>query len=139
MTKKNMARTSARYQLFSASSALVIWGSWAFYVNSAKDHTVGLISGLTQGVASFVITLLVVHTVTAIYNRLPVGIGRTTLPAVITASGIGVCLVLIHVAAGTPYILPTIAPSLGVAFIFCMFTTNRLQRMEVAQANEAKS
>lgn len=133
MSKKNMTRTSARYRLFSASSALIIWGSWAFYVNSTKSQTIGLISGLTQGIASFVITLLVVHAVTAIYNRLPAGIGRLILPAVITVGCIGVCLVLIHSAVKTPYILPTIAPSLGVAFFFCVYTSHRLRQTEVSQ------
>ena len=127
-----MARVSARYRLFSASSALIVWGGWAFYVNSAKNQTIGLISGLTQGIASFLITLLVVYAVTTIYNRLPIDIGRLILPAAITVGGIGLCLMLIHSAAGTPYILPTIAPSLGVAFLFCMFTSYRLRQAEVS-------
>lgn len=128
-----MARVSARYRLFSASSALILWGSWAFYINSAKSQTIGLISGFTQGIASFIITLLVVSVVTTIYNRFPVGMGRLILPAAITVSAIGLCLILIHSAAGTPYILPTIAPSLGVAFLFSMFTSYRLRRAEVSQ------
>lgn len=125
-----MARVSARYKLFSASSALILWGSWAYYVNSAKSQTSGLISGFTQGVASFIITLLVVSAVTTIHNRLPAGIGRLILPAAITVSAIGLCLMLIHSAAGTPYILQTIAPSLGVAFVFCIFTSYRLRQAD---------
>lgn len=128
-----MVKTNARYNLFSASSALILWGSWAYYINSAKGQMIGLIAGLTQGIASFIITLVVVYAVTTIYNRLPEGVGRLILPAVITVSCIGVCLVLIHAAAGTPYILLTIAPSLSVAFLFCMFTSYRLGQMEVSQ------
>lgn len=134
-----MASTSARYSLLSASSALFLWGSWAYYVNSAKGQTTGLIAGLTQGIASFIITLLVVYAVTAIYNRLPRGVGRLIWPAVITVSCIGVCLVIIHSAAGTPYIFPTIAPSLAVAFLFCMFTSYRLRQAEVSQEKGRQS
>lgn len=92
-----------------------------------------MISGLTQGIASFIITLLVVYAMTTIYNRLPAGIARLILPAAITVSAIGLCLILIHSTAGTPNILLTIAPSLGVAFVFCIFTTYRLRQAEVSQ------
>jgi hypothetical protein len=125
-----MSKTSIQYNLFSASSAFFLWGGWAYYVNSAKSETTGMISGITQGIASFTITLLVVYAVTKIYNRLPTGGLRLILPAVITVTCIGVCLVFIHTLAGTPYILPTIAPSLSVAFLFCTFTAYKLGKTE---------
>ena len=125
-----MRKTSIQYNLFSAASAFFVWGGWAYYVNSAKSETTGMTSGITQGIASFIITLLVVYAVTKIYNRLPIGAWRLVLPAIITVSCIGTCLVFIHTMAGTPYILPTIAPSLGVAFLFCTFTAYKLGKAE---------
>ena len=130
-----MTKTSARYKLFSASSAFFIWGSWAYYINSVESKAVGLVSGLTQGVASFIITLFVVYAVTKIYNALPESAWRLILPAILTVSCIAVCLVAIHTIAGTPRILPTIAPSLSVAFLFCVFTAYKLSRTETNKLN----
>ena len=126
-----MTKTTTQYKLFSATSALIIWGSWSYHVNSVENKTTGLISGVTQGIASFIITLIAVYTVTKIYNALPAIILKPIVPAIIVVSCIGTILSIIHKIVGTPHILTTIAPSLTVAFLFCFFTTYKLNKTEV--------
>lgn len=127
-----MAKTSKTYNLFSATSAFFLWGGWAFYVNSIESSGVGMLSGIAQGLSSFAITLLVVVMVTAIYNRISDPRFKLILPAIITVSCILVVLLLVHTAVGTPHILYTIAPSLSVAFAFCIATAHKLRRSEIS-------
>ncbi len=126
-----MARTSRRYNLLSACSAAVVWGAWSYFVNSAESTTTGLVAGLAQSLASFVMTLIVVLVVTRIYNSISHSSLQIVLPAVITVIGICLILVAVHALAGTPHIVFTIAPSLTVAFIFCVVTARALRRAEM--------
>jgi hypothetical protein len=126
-----MAKTSSTYNVFSATSAFFVWGGWSYYVNSDESSVIGLISGVTQGVASFVITLLVVFAVTKIYNMITIKVLKMVLPSIITVSCISILLVIVHSAVGTPHIAYTIVPSLTVAFAFCMFTTYSLRKDEL--------
>ncbi|WP_455222830.1 hypothetical protein [Kaarinaea lacus] len=130
-----MAKTSAKYKLFSASSAFFVWGGWSYFVNSNVSSVTGIISGITQGIASFVITLIVVFSVTKIYNAFSSVSMKIVMPAIITVSCICVILVLIHSAVRTPHILYTIAPSLTVAFLFCIFTATNLSKNDAQVQN----
>jgi hypothetical protein len=120
-------KTSLFYNLGSALFAFIAWGGWAYYVNHS------LVSALTQGTASFIITLFLVKAVTQLYNKLA---GKTAallqllLPAMITVSFTGSCLFLVHSLAGTAYITKTIAPALTVALIFCIVTAYKLKQGE---------
>ena len=66
-----MAKTSMKYKLLCATGAFLGWGRWAFYVNGSEEVKIGLISAITQGIASFILTLAVVYLVTKVYNILP--------------------------------------------------------------------
>jgi hypothetical protein len=128
------ARTSQRFNLISAVLAFVLWGGWAFHVNrGAVTGSLGAepwVSGLIQGSGSFLITLLMVRAIAWLYARmshLPFGL---VLPAVIVVLVTGSCLAAAHVLAGTAHIVATIAPALGVAFVFNVYTAMKLQRME---------
>ena len=115
------------FKLISAFLAFFLWGGWAFYVNGDSGLGTRLISGMVQGSASFVITLVMVRTVSWLFHNLPVNPLRFILPSLITVSTTGSCLALVHYVAGTPKILHTICPALAVAFSFCIFTTFKLQ------------
>ncbi len=130
--------TTHRYRYYSAILAFIIWGAWAFYVNGDAGFNTRLTSGLAQGTASLIITLVMVRAVTEIYNRLPDKPWRPLLPAVLTVCVTGSVLVLVHTLVGTPRILPTIAPALSVAFAFCIFTALKLNRTQVEPHNDNK-
>ncbi len=123
-----MAKTSFQYNLSSATFAFLLWGGWSYYINGDEEFSIGVISGLTQGIVSFIITFIVVYAVTKIFNVLPESYFKPLLPACIVVSCIAILLVIIHTFVGTPHILATIAPSLTVGFLFCLFTTTQLKQ-----------
>jgi ABC-type antimicrobial peptide transport system permease subunit len=125
---KNSPRTSRIYNVLSALSAFLLWGGWAFYVNGSTDVTKGLISGLTQGTASFIITLVMVQVVTWFFKHLPENFLQLPLAAFLTVTITGSCLVGIHWLVQTPHIFYTIAPALSVAFAFCWYTAYKLRK-----------
>jgi len=125
------SRISRRYEKFSAIMAFIIWGGWAFYVNGDLGIEVRITSGLAQGTASLIITLIMVRAVAGIFYRLPNNPLRLVLPAVITVCITGSGLVLVHTFVGTPRIVPTIFPALTVAFIFCVYTALKLHRATI--------
>lgn len=116
------------YELWSALMAFLLWGGWAFYVNEGAGFAVGLASGVVQGAASFVITLLMVRSVTYLYGHLTGRLLRLALPATITVATTGAMLVVIHRMVGTPHIIATIGPALMVGLAFCAYTTYKLAR-----------
>jgi len=118
------------YTLFSSFAALFGWGGWAYYINDKADPTMGLMSGLTQGLSSFFITLVTVIIVTKIYNKLDSKISKLMLPAIAVVSFLTITLVLVHMKVGTPMILLTIAPSLTITFLFCVATAYKLSMNE---------
>lgn len=115
-----------RFKLVSAFAAFLLWGGWAYCVNSSSTPEARLKSALAQGSASFIITLLMVRFLTYIYQQLPPTPFRLWLPSVITVLCTGSALVLVHVFIGTQHILMTITPALLVAFGFCLFTNRTL-------------
>ena len=127
-TSENSPRTSRFFNILSALFAFLIWGCWAFFVNVSIDVTKGLISGFTQGIASFIITLVMVHLVTWFFNHLPGNFLQLLLAAFFTVSITGSFLVGIHFLVDTPKILYTITPALSVAFAFCWYTAYKLRK-----------
>jgi len=118
------------YTLFSAFAALFGWGGWAYYINDKVDPAMGLMSGLTQGLSSFFITLVTVIIVTNIYNRLNSKILKLIIPAIAVVSFLTVALTFIHMEVGTPMVLLTISPSLAITFLFCVATAYKLSLNE---------
>ncbi len=127
-----MTRTSRRYNLFSATLAAVVWGGWSYVVNSAESTSAGVVSGLAQSIASFTLTLVVVQAVTWIYNAISHRLLQIIVPAIVMVTCVGTLLVAVHSLVGTPHIVFTIAPSLTVAFVFCLVTACTLRNAETS-------
>ncbi|MFT7088130.1 MAG: hypothetical protein ACJAZX_001585 [Rickettsiales bacterium] len=121
------SKSSKKFNLLSAFLAFILWGSWAFYVNSDSNYR-GLISGLTQGTASFMITLFMVKIVTWFFNFPPSNSATFIIPSLLTICITGSVLFIIHLAIKTPNILYTIYPALTVAFIFGPLATFKLKK-----------
>ncbi|MGR9101248.1 MAG: hypothetical protein ACU826_11840 [Gammaproteobacteria bacterium] len=124
-------RTGRLYNGLSALSAFLLWGGWAYYVNETSVAGTGLMSGLTQGTASFVITLIMVRLVTWFYRLFKSPYPKLILPALITVGITGSGLTAVHLWMGTPRIFYTVAPALSVALGFCLFTSHRLSRTRI--------
>ncbi|MGZ8189679.1 MAG: hypothetical protein ACXWTS_00465 [Methylococcaceae bacterium] len=133
---ENVSRTSRFFNVLSALMAFLLWGGWAYYVNGTTDVTKGLISGLTQGTASFIITLVMVHLVTWFFNYLPRNFLQLPLAAFMTVSITGSCLAGIHFLVATPEIFFTITPALSVAFVFCWYTAYKLRKTSAKRSSQ---
>lgn len=118
--------TSKLYRYLSAFFAFLLWGGWAFFINDDENSHTGVISAITQGSFSFIITLFMTHFITFQFNKFSNGIVRIVLPPVITVSITGTMLILIHIMAGTPSILYTVSPALTVALLFSFFNVYKL-------------
>ena len=121
-----------RYSIGSALGAFAIWGAWAFWVNHHAGMSQAVRSGLTQGAASFLITLAMVRLVEYLFARWRYPL-RLWLPPVLTVSLTGSCLASVHWLVKTPHILSTIALPLFVALSFCLFTAYKLERQQQTQ------
>jgi len=128
MGQSQPVKTSRVYNVLSALAAFVMWGGWAYFINSGFGESTRIISAIAQGTASFVITLFMVHAVTWLFHRMTNELLKLILPAVLTVSFTGTCLATLHFLVGTPRILQTIAPALTVAFLFCLYTSFKLKR-----------
>ena len=120
-------KSSRTYNLSSAFFAFVLWGGWSFYINTQQgslNH--GIISGLTQGICSFILTLLIAFLIEKQFNFFNHLILKLVLPPVFTVFLTGSFLVLVHHLIHTPSIVYTLTPVLSVAFLFAVFTNLKL-------------
>lgn len=124
----NKPNVNNSYKLVSAFLALILWGSWAFYVNEPSNSYVRFLVAGAQGLASFTITLIMVKIVTFFYAKLEKNSLQLILPTILTIALSASCLTIIHSVIGAPNILLTISPALSVAFLFCLMTTFQLRR-----------
>ncbi len=132
---KHTIRTSRQFSLISAFLAFVLWGCWAYHVNSAHSVQSGVISAFTQGTASFTITFLMVRAVTFLFHWFQNPMARIILPAMIVVSISCLCLVNVHTMMGTPRVFYTIMPGLTVAFCFCLVTSFKLHFLYQQEVN----
>ena len=112
------------YNFISAFLAFVLWGTWAFFMN--MDSTNRWESALSQGIASFIITLIMIKIIAYFYELFPKTKLFFILPAVITVSITSSFVVGIHLWVKTENILSTVLPTVIVAFLFALFTTKKI-------------
>lgn len=132
------AKTSRVYNVIAGLLAFFTWGGWALYVNSDDSLNQGIISGITQGVASFAITQFMVFAVTKLFRWYKHPVAKIFLPAFTIAIFTNSIVIFIHYLVGTPNIIETVAPAIVVALCFCTFTAYKLSLIsrEVSLANE---
>lgn len=128
MDRATRVKTTRLYNFLSAMFAFTLWGGWAYYVNSGHGEAVQRSALLTQGSASFVITLIMTRSVSLLFSLLTDNRFRAIVPAVVTVFVTGTCLIALHHQAGTPEVTATVTPALSVAFFYCLYTTYKLQR-----------
>ncbi|WP_066565595.1 hypothetical protein [Snodgrassella sp. CFCC 13594] len=131
----NKAQAGQRYTWISAAMAFVLWGSWAGYINADHGFWRGLFSGLTQGLCSLVITLIMTRALEWQYNALSIRFLKIVLPPIATVLVTGTSLVAIHYLIGTPNIAQTVTPALSVAILFGFMTTARLAKPTSADSH----
>ncbi len=131
----NKIRNTQRYNFLSAFFAFLLWGGWSFYINMSQGGLkTGIISGLAQGICSFIITLFITFLIEKQFNFYKSVPARLILPPVCTVLFTGSCLVLVHTLIQTPAILKTVAPALTVALLFAFVTNIKLYKQLKTQA-----
>jgi hypothetical protein len=122
-----MAKTTAKYNFTMAIVAFFFWGGWSYYINTSEQNS-GLLYGVVQGTISFLMTLIMVYIVTFIFNNIKNKSLRLFSPAFIICSVMTILLTTVHYLIDTPFILYTIAPSIAMAFVFCIITALKLNK-----------
>jgi len=123
-----MGTISNLYKYSAATQGFVLWGSWAFYINSQVSTLAGIKAGIVQGLFSFVSTLLVISILSKLYNHFKQPLLKLTLPTLLIVLTLSSILITAHTIANTPEIIKTVTPSLIVAILFCSFTTYKLTK-----------
>ncbi|MFY9253259.1 MAG: hypothetical protein WAO83_07380 [Fuerstiella sp.] len=133
-------RTSLRYRVTSASLAFVTWGSWAYFVNS-QAHVAGkaspLVSAIIHGAGSCMVTLIMMQSVTWLYQKFQHHRFRLFIPAAITTSVTASCMTTAHYLAETANLPATIIPGVVVAFCFNVVTAMNLQQRQTRAASNS--
>ena len=133
-----MSSNSARLSgLVPALLALLIYGSWAFYVNWSHGVSYAVSAFVAQGIASFATTLLLTRLIEFLYHRFPNRVSKAALTPVASIGVIGLALYAIHALSRTPDILLTITPSMLIGFAYCLYCTYKLDRIDWQRADAA--
>ena len=120
------SKVSARYKYSSAIQGFILWGGWAFYINSNVSFYAGIIAGFVQGMFSFFATLIVIHLLTKLYDFFKAPLVKLIVSPTIMIICLTSILILVHTLTKTQKIIATITPSLIVATLFISFTTYKL-------------
>jgi len=128
-----MSQTSSFYKYSVAVLGFILWGGWAFYINSKVSLSSGITSGLAQGAFSFVGTFVVIYLLTLLFNYFNERLFKLFIPTLIMVATLIVLSVLVHSLVNTPELIKTIAPNLVVSALFCAFTTYKLSSGEIQE------
>jgi len=102
--------------LLPALAGFLFYGGWGYFCNMSHGWQMGLQSGLVQGSFSFCVTIVFNLVMEFLYRRLEMRALTTVISIVsLVSMSYGV-----NWLAGTPEILPTIAPGalLGAVYVF---------------------
>jgi ABC-type Na+ efflux pump permease subunit len=125
----NYSMASFTYKLGSAFFAFLLWGSWAWYANGANGEWTTLLTAIAQGISSFIVTLVLVELVMRLYHLFKHPLARILLSALIVTMLSASLLLFIHLGVGTKQILQTIIPPSTVAFLFCLYTSIKVHKL----------
>jgi hypothetical protein len=121
------------YNYISAILAFILWGTWAYFINI--DSSNSIISAIAQGIASFIITLVMIKIIEYFYNLFPKNKFYFVLPSIITVLITSSFVIGIHIFIDTQNILFTVLPTVIIAFLFALFTTRKISNYTKKKEN----
>jgi len=121
------------YNYLSAILAFILWGAWAYLINIDSNNN--FISAFSQGVSSFIITLIMIKIIEYFYNLFPKNRLFFLLPSIITVSITSSFVVGIHLIVNTQNILFTVLPTVLIAFLFALYTTKKISTKIIKKEN----
>ncbi|XOB61086.1 hypothetical protein ACMC56_10770 [Campylobacterota bacterium DY0563] len=117
-----------KFKYISSLLAFLIWFIWTYFVNLQSEHV--LISSMTQGVYSAVVTLFMIYLIQYFCNLLPNNGIYFILPSIFTVTITTILIVFIHLLINTYDVFYTVLPTIFVAFLFSLYTTKQLTKKE---------
>lgn len=118
--------------LGNALLAMAVYGGWAIYANYDPDLSVPLMAGAVQGASAFLSTLVLTLCALWVYRKVGGGVKGIVVGFVCSFILMASFPTLLHLLAGTPHILMTIAPGVGFGgiyiFWFLVLADRRAQR-----------
>ncbi|WP_045119576.1 hypothetical protein [Haliangium ochraceum] len=127
------ARSAARAGV-TAAAAGVFYGAWAAFCNYPHGISAAVEAGLIQAALSAGSTLTLVLMLEALFQIAGGGMAGFLLAVGGTLSTMTALMVSIHWLAGTPNLIPTVAPSIVIGSIFFTLYAWRLRVLTRGQA-----
>ena len=125
-----MTAAGALRSLGAGLAGFVVYGGWAYWANLSHGQAMGLRAGLLQGGYSFALTFFSTLLMEWLYRRCA---GRPHA-RLLTIASTGVILLVVpvtlHMLAGTPEILMTIAPGFAIGMVYTATYVTALARVE---------
>jgi len=119
--------------VISGIAGFLVYGGWAFWINSSHGTAMGISAGILQGSYSFVLTLtttLVMEYLMATLKGIPFrGVLTVVLVSAITLS-VAYSLQWLN---GTPEILFTILPGFFIGAVYCAVYVAGLQAIDTPE------
>ena len=122
-------RSSAVHVAF----GFLLMGGWTLWVNRAHGLEASWLPALAQGVFSGAMTAVIKKALEWLDGRLPAAVAYI-LPPFITAASILAALTLLHLAVGTPELIPTIAFPWSISTVYAIVYNIGLVRSRRAAA-----
>jgi hypothetical protein len=107
----------------------IVYGGWAFYVNSQHGVAVGLKAGFVQGTYSFALTLSTTLLMEFLWTSLQTTRGRYFLTLSTTNTLTFATAYLVNRVFLTPEILPTIIPGFLIGIVYTAFYLFSLRKL----------
>jgi ABC-type antimicrobial peptide transport system permease subunit len=126
--------SSKSYKYLSAILAFILWGTWAYFMNINSSNT--FISAIAQGLASFIITLIMIKMIEFFYDLFPKNKLYFFVPSFITVFITSSFVVIIHILVQTENIVYTVLPTVIVALLFALFTTKKIYKLNIKKENQ---
>ena len=124
-------RSVFRASILPVCLAFIAWGAWAYFINLKSGRHQALVSGITQGIYSGIVTLYMSYSVGFLWKKCrkqwPHSKLSVILPALGTVGHTGLILVCAHWINDTPHIFNTVAAPLTVAALYSFYLTRQLQ------------
>lgn len=111
-------------------AGFIVYGSWAFYINSQYGITIGFKAGVVQGTYSFALTLSTTILMEVLWAGLQTSKGQTILTMSITIAITFITAYLINWVFGTPEILLTIFPGFLIGIFYTAFYVMTLSKLK---------
>jgi hypothetical protein len=111
-------------------AGFVVYGGWAYWANLGHGQAMGMRAGLLQGGYSFALTFFSTLMMEWLYRRCAGHAHARLLTIAATGAILLAVPATLHMLAGTPEILMTVAPGFAIGMVYTTVYVTALARVE---------